>query len=298
MFYGLPSLSTLRALEAAVRLGSFKAAAEELSVTRTAISHLVRKLEDHLGVGLFVRRTRAVEPTDSGERLAAAVHRAFAEILPVVEHVAEGERVLTVTTTPAFASLWLAPRLARFHEAHPDIRVRLEADTAPVDLRRDRRIDIAIRYGPGTVSDLEVDRLPAEFFGAYAAPDCLRHLEDGGRTILFETVWRRPDMDRPTWAQWLAEAGANPLPGAHDLGRFDQEHHVVQCGIAGQGLILASSILVTDLVDRGFLVPYRAEVQLKGLRYSLLATRTRRESKKVRRFVDWIREESRSAPGA
>jgi DNA-binding transcriptional LysR family regulator len=292
MFTRIPSPHALREFEAAARLGSFKAAAEELSVSPTAISHQIRKLEDQLGLALFTRGTRAVTLTNNGARLAEAVHEGFSRIATALEEIAGEENILTVTTTPAFATLWLAPRLNRLQDDCPGLRVRLESSTTAINLARDQRVDVAIRYG-GTYPDaLRRLTFPSEHFGAYGAPDLIARAPASLEGIaLFETVWTERGLTRLSWHDWLARAGLNVQNPALDIRRFDQEHHVVQCGISGQGLILASSALVSDLVDRNLLAPYRPDITLDGMTYSLLATPDKMERRKVRTFITWIRDE-------
>lgn len=111
----LPSLSALRAFEAAARLNSFKKAAEELAVTATAISHRIRVLEEDLERPLFVRKVRAVELTPDGQTLLAAVSSGFQAIAMAIEQVRRPRRAsVTLSATPAFATKWLVPRLATF----------------------------------------------------------------------------------------------------------------------------------------------------------------------------------------
>ena len=159
--------------EAAVRLGSFKDAAGELSVSPTAISHHIKTLERNLGVVLFVRGTRRVTATVAGTHLAEAVNRGLSGIVAAVDDHVEGEKILTVSTTPAFGALWLVPRLRSFQKRFPLYRVQLETDTALADLTRDRRVDIAIRYGSSQAAGLSYTLLCEETFGAFAAPGYL-----------------------------------------------------------------------------------------------------------------------------
>jgi DNA-binding transcriptional LysR family regulator len=248
MFARMPSPSALRTFEAAARLGSFKAAADELSVTPTAVSHQVRSLEDHLEVPLFIRRTRVVELTESGQRLAEAVHWALQQIMLALEDVSATETVLTVSTTQAFAALWLVPRLASFQALHPEFRIQLTTDTVPTDLERDRSVDIAIRYGCGPYPRLHVVPLADETFGAYGTPDYLRQVEKLQDAKLIETAWQQVGFEDLSWKTWIFATDL-PLSTSPPLvQRFDQEHHVVQAGLASQGLILASSLLVADLI--------------------------------------------------
>lgn len=291
MFAHIPSPSALRTFEAAARLGSFKAAARELSVTPTAVSHQIRNLEEHLEIPLFIRRTRAVALTESGQRLSEAVHQAFQQITMALEDVSATETVLTVSTTPAFAALWLVPRLSRFEERHPRLRFQLVTSTTPTDLERDRVVDVAVRYGTGPYPRLRAHTLADEAFGAYATPDYIERLERWEDAELIETAWQLPGFEDVSWDAWLAAAGLS-RPAKLRSRNFDQEHYVVQAGLASQGLVLASSLLVGDLVGRGWLEPYRPETRIAGRRYTALSLPSRASSRKVLSFLEWLEEEA------
>jgi len=291
MFARIPSPSALRTFEAAARLGSFKAAAAELSVTPTAVSHQIRTLEEQLEIPLFIRLTRAVVLTESGERLSRAVHQAFQQMMLALEDVAATETVLTVNTTPAFAALWLVPRLRRFEERHPRFRLQLVTSTVPTDLERDRLVDVAVRYGTGPYPGLRADALAHESFGAYATPDYVQRLERWEDAELIETAWQQPGFEDVSWDAWLAAARL-PRPARPRSRRFEQEHHVVQAGLASQGLVLASSLLVGDLVGRGWLEPYHPDVRLAGRRYTALSLPSRAALRKVSHFLEWLGEEA------
>ncbi len=126
MFARLPSPSALRTFESAARLGSFKAAAAELNVTATAVSHQIRALEDQLSVPLFVRKTRFIELTPAGRELAPVLTRALLDIRNALENVVSKEVIITVSTSSSFATLWLVPRLLKFYEMYPNYRVQLD----------------------------------------------------------------------------------------------------------------------------------------------------------------------------
>lgn len=285
MLRAMPSLISLRAFEAAARLGSFKDAADELSVSPTAVSHHIRGLEQALDVQLFVRETRSVHLTETGRRLSERMATAFTEITDALSEVHATEHELTVTTTPAFAALWLVPRLEAFQAAHPDIRFRLESGTAPVDLARDRRIDVAIRYGVDE-GPLLARALPQERIGLYGAPNVVAAL--GGRldgATILSTEWEQPGLPPITPEAWVAAAAADDRP---KLRHFEQEHHVAQCAIAGQGLALISNVLAGDLAARGLLTPFRPDIQMPGLSYSVLCLPERVRVRKIARFIGWL----------
>ena len=144
----LPSLIALRAFEAAARLGSFQAAAAELHVTPSAISHQIRALEGELGVPLFERLDKRVVLARGGQELFPAVHEAM-ELLQAaslrVRRLA-GERRLVLSSAPLFATRWLMPRLADFHARHPDWALHVRATLEEEDFRSGE-IDLAIRWG-------------------------------------------------------------------------------------------------------------------------------------------------------
>ncbi|WP_425404717.1 LysR substrate-binding domain-containing protein [Hwanghaeella sp.] len=288
MLQTLPSLASLRAFEAAARHGSFKAAAEELSVTPTAVSHHVRGLEEAFEVQLFRRSPRAVHLTESGQQLADRLAVAFTEIQDAVRELRATEHELTVTTTPAFAALWLVPRLEAFQNANPGISLRLDTGTDVVDLTRDRRVDLAIRYGAED-GPLVHKTLPREQFGLYGTPDYLARIKGQlDEATILSTRWRHSGLSPVTTEAWLTASGIHAKPGSR---RLDQEHHVVQCALAGQGLALLSQILASDLCSRGLLAPFRPETHLPGFSYSVLCLPERRRVRKIARFVEWLQHE-------
>lgn len=285
----MPSLVSLRAFEVAARLGSFKAAADELSVSPTAVSHHIRGLEDVLGVQLFQRGTRTVHLSDLGQRLAARMSAAFSEITDALEEVHASENELTVSTTPAFAALWLVPRLESFHRQHPQLSLRLETGTMADDLLRNRRIDVAIRYSAAP-DPLSIACLSQEKIGLFGAPDYITGLEGSlAEAVILSTNWQSATLPQIHPSAWLEQAQTHERPA---LRSFDQEHHVIQCAIAGQGLAMISDILAGDAVERGLLRPYAPEVVLPGYSYAILCRPERAKVAKISRFLDWLKQHS------
>jgi DNA-binding transcriptional LysR family regulator len=296
MFAQLPPLPALRAFEAAARLGSFKAAAEELFVTPTAISHQIRSLESTLGVGLFVRKTRRVELTDTGRALAPALTRGFLEIRSALEDALEQVSIINLSTTPAFAALRLVPELPGFYEREPGIRVKIETSTERVDLHRDRGTDLVIRYGHRPQEGLADIPLMEEHFMAMAAPgitvtDIVR---DG---TLLETCWQQPMLGDVSWAEWFAAAGF-PGPDEDRIVAFDEELYVLQAAIAGRGVALASTALAADFISRGLLQPVRETVVLPGASYRALALPRTMHSRKIQTFLEWLTDTFDEPAGA
>jgi hypothetical protein len=172
MFASLP-LTALRAFESASRLLSFKAAAEELSVTPTAVSHQIRSLETWLGVQLFERLPRQVRLTEGGERLFHSLHGAFLEVAQSVDTLRphRSGTSLTISTTAAFAALWLVPRLGRFYARHPNISLRLDTHCEVIDLHQDASVDLVVRYSLDDYPNLYGVCLFDESFGVYGSPE-------------------------------------------------------------------------------------------------------------------------------
>ena len=286
MFSRLPSPYILRTFESAARLGSFKAAAKELFVTPAAVSHQIRSLESQMNIPLFVRKVRSIELTTAGKELAPILTRAFLDIRNGLEHVVSLETVINVSTTASFATLRLVPKLAELYLTNPNYSVQLDTTTKPIDLKQDRRVDIAIRYGHGPYEGFDTTILTTETFGAYVSPSLLP-LDKGLKDFqLIETAWQQEVMSDLNWDRWLKAASIN-IDNPKVL-RFAEEEHVLQAAIAGQGIALASSVLVQDFVNRKLLEPYSTEVQLEGASYTAICVPEKRKEERVRTFLTWL----------
>src|SRR5690606_13879241 len=142
-------LNGLRALEAAARLGSLQKAADELGVTPGAISQHVIRAERQLGRPVLERTREGFRPTEFGAAILPRLAAGFRELDAAVSSARRHEaNILTISVAPVFASKWLVPRLSRFADRRPDIRVRLDATTTLIDLETSD-VDLAIRVGGG-----------------------------------------------------------------------------------------------------------------------------------------------------
>lgn len=292
MFASLP-LTALRAFESASRLLSFKAAAEELSVTPTAISHQIRSLEDWLGVALFERLPRQVRLTEGGERLFRSLHGALLEVAQSVDTLRpqRSGSSLTLSTTAAFAALWLVPRLGQFYAQHPNINVRLDTHCEVIDLHQDASVDLVLRYSLDDYPNLYGQCLFDESFGVYGSPEQVA-LAARRTPTLISVRWHNSKLYAHGWEAWCARSGEHWLQ-QHPVSReYDEEHYALQAAIAGQGLVLASNILVSESVGSGLLVPYKGEIQVDGAGYSALCVPGRERHPPVRAFFTWLHEEA------
>ena len=294
----LPPLSALRAFEAAARHMSFSKAADELHVTPAAVSHQIHALEEDLGVRLFHRMNRSIELTASARVLLPGLTEAFAGIQSSVRRLRahNDTGTLTVTASPSFAAKWLVLRLHRFQEQHPEVDVRISATDAIVDLAKGD-FDIAIRYGAGRYSGLEVELLlKNEVFPAcspqllakspaLSTPDDLP-LHD---LIHDQAIERDPLV--PTWPMWLKAAGVKNIPAATGLS-FNNMHLALDAAIAGHGVVLAQSTIAAADLAAGRLVRLFSLALPDQFAYYIVTAPGALDRPKVRAFRDWLRCEA------
>lgn len=299
----LPPLSQLRAFEAAARHRSFQRAARELSVTPAAISHQVRELEARLGLPLFVRRTRQVEPTAEALRLYPVLRDGFDAFADALQALVPdpGDMTVTLTTTPAFASQCLLPRLPELQRLHPGVELRLHAGDNPVDLGLGGA-DLAVRYGDGPwPRDHEALPLAEDRLLPVASPTLALHCpDDVARHRLIHFDWRQGADLRPGWRDWLREAGVEHTDERADAAgglRFSEVAHAIQAAVAGQGVALLNHVLVADALARGVLeAPFGPALDVPG--WTLLRHRDRPPTPARQAAWNWLaslREQLRPA---
>ncbi|TBU89754.1 LysR substrate-binding domain-containing protein [Phytopseudomonas dryadis] len=291
----LPPLSSLRAFEAAARLRSFKKAAEELAVTATAISHRIRVLEEDLERPLFVRKVRAVELTPDGQTLLTATSSGLQTIAAAIEQVRRPRRAsITLSTTPAFATKWLVPRLAAFQAAHADIDLHIHASNLPVDLNAGTA-DLAIRYGHGHYEGVSATLLLEDHFAPVASPALLARIgQDAGQWPLIHFDWHRPPPVELTWSAWARHTGRSPAALSAGI-RYSEESHAIQAAVSGQGVALLSLLLVEDELRLG-LLRIAAEPRLRGMAYHVLKANRRPVPDAVSTVEAWLTGIARQEP--
>lgn len=292
----VPPLDLLPAFEAAARHLSFTRAGEELFLTQSAVSRQIQALEENLGCKLFERRTRALLLTEAGQVL----HRVTQQMLEQLHDTAEKLRnttaaqVLTLTTTPGFAMLWLIPRLAGFTASRPEIDVRISASYKLVNLEQSG-VDLAVRYasagGMGNADPL---------FGEQVMPVCSPGLAaDPGRPLAEPADLRRHvllhmDDDRASlyeWDLWLRAFGLEDLKpaGALHFGSYDQ---VIQAAVAGQGVALGRLPLLRRMLrERQLAAPFDTAVASSRAYFLVRSTRSARKHQ-VDEFAAWLLEET------
>jgi LysR family glycine cleavage system transcriptional activator len=269
---------------------SFTLAAAELNVTQTAISHQIRRLEDQIGLKLFLRRNRGLELTREAQDYLPAIRSAFDDLRRATERLrrADQEGVLTVTTTASLAAKWLVGHVAAFQDAHPAIEVRLTTSSHMVDFRRED-VDVGVRYGRGNWPGLRADWLLAEHLFPVCSPALLNGpvpLREPGdlanHTLLHTTV------SRDDWQLWLTAAGL-PVSIARRRGlTFDQWFMAIQAATEGLGIALGRTHLVAADIAAGRLVVPFETVLPQDAGYYVVTPESRTESPKITLFRDWL----------
>lgn len=285
----IPSMEALSAFEAAARHESFTRAAEELSLTQSAVGRQIALLEDYLGVPLFNRVKKRVSLTEVGRTYAIRVRedleRLERDTLDAMAHRGAGG-ILELAVIPTFATRWLIPRLPDFYAQHRDITLNLTTRAEPF-LFTDTPFDAAIHFGspvwPGTVA--------VPLFGEEMVPVCSPRLLNG-RTVLlpdelppFALLHQsaRPDA----WCDWFAQAGQRELdcrPGA----RYELFSMLVEAARAGLGMALVPRFLVSqELADGSLIIPCNIPLRSEKA-YYLVYPERKQGSVLLKTFEHWL----------
>lgn len=282
----LPPLTTLPVLEAAARLKSFSAAAEELHVTHGAVSHQIKSLEEFLGVKLFARSGRGVALTTEGESLAATVRDALGTIAGAVETLkpAARENTLTISVLPSFASRWLMPRIGKFLEAHPAMQISIEASQARANFRTDG-VDVGIRFGVAPWPDVHATRLAGDEYIAVASPRYRNgRLPRRPEQLKELTLFR----DEPgQWKRWFAQAGIDYEPPVYAVD-YNDSAMFLQKAVSGEGIALTRRSIAAADISAGRVVQLFDIVLGTDKAYYLVCLPHAVNWPKVAAFREWL----------
>ena len=288
----IPPLLSVRAFEAAARLGSFARAARELGTSPASISYHVRQLERQTGLTLFLRHPQRVTLTASGDAIAGEVSRLFDSLRATFASEAEAEAArLSVSTLPSFGSAWLTPRLGRFRQAHPDLSIDLHLSDAP-ELLGQGRFDAAVRNGDGRWPGLRATKLFPSLFMPLCSP-ALRSAAsklDCPALRLDVPLLGRPDW----WRLWYAALGRVPPPLAFGT-TLAAEYLDIAAAVAGQGVSIGSPILFAEEIRSGRLVPAHPFVADSGRAFWFVHPVAHTGRAKLTRFRDWLVAEAETA---
>ena len=283
----LPPLKPLRAFEATVRAGSVTAAAAELNVTHSAISHQIKTLEASLGIKLFEREAKRLKLTPQGALLLPAVTEAFEGITEAINKLGSEQTSgrLSVTCPPALLSFWLMPRLHHFTEQYPDIQIEFHA-SADNAMVFSPNVDLSILYGEAPRLDCWTSLwTPFDLFPVasptYMNRNQIRHFKD-----LKNQVMLHADEGRE-WHTWLgtAEAHIHASERQHYMG---DARGAIDAALLGLGIALGDTLTASNLLSKGELVvPFDLAVPANDAFY--LACRSEmRTTNIVNTFIDWL----------
>ncbi|PVZ70168.1 LysR substrate-binding domain-containing protein [Pelagibaculum spongiae] len=289
----LPSLNAIRAFESAARLSSITDAADELSVTPTAISHQIRHLENLIDIKLFERSGRKIKLTAQGQKILPMVTKGMDYLAFAFEEVYGGfdENNLSISTTREFALYWLQPRLDEFYAENPKIVLNIHTSEKCADLEHNE-IDIAIRYGaiPDEESDSTV--LFQEHYIPVANKKNITQkklnikISDLTKKRLIDVLWEKTEMNAPTWEKWFNQCETEDYSSYH-LMAFDAYNLAFDALRRGHGAALLSSTIVSSEEFSDDFVQLEGP-KLPGYYYRLITTRQGKKKLSATRFTQWL----------
>ena len=291
----LPPLNAVRAFDAVARLGSVRAAADELAVTPAAVSQQLRVLEAHLGIALTQRKGRGIDLTDPGRTWHGEIARHLRAIALAAERVRPGRRVVQLTVVQSFGSRWLMPRLPLFTAREPEIEVRIDASPILADLARDP-FDLAIREGRGVYPDAEsVLLFPLEYFPV-ASRAVMRTLHRRNSSIDWSRARLLHEVMFDYWPDWIAMAGIDDVDVARGMF-FSHTMLALDAAVEGQGVALAPMPMAERELQRGTLeiVDSRRFKPGTGIHLAWPRRGLRALSPAAIAFRDWVIAEAQAA---
>lgn len=276
----IPSLSSLRAFEAAARLSNFSRAGRSLNVTHAAIAQRVRALEADIGAPLVRRSGRGIALTQVGERLARSLREGFQIVAEGVDEARNSERVrgLRVTTTPHIVDTIILPKLSEFWRSHPGVEVALMPNQHSVDIVAEE-FDLAIRVGAGDWPGMVCTLLTETKLIVVAAPSLLKD----GKLVLKEMPWVM--SKGTTWEErLLRDAGVI----SEELVRVDPGNPLFELDAVRQGL---GAALVTEIIVRRDIAAQRLVViptPILGNASYFAVTPQGTQRRSVSDFIKWL----------
>lgn len=302
----LPPLNSLRVLESAARNLSFSKAADELFVTKAAVSHQIKALEEYMGFALFERKNRSIKLTEAAEVALPKLREGFENLSEAVQLMQRHTQHASVNVcmAPSFAAKWLVPRLHKFSGAHPDIDMQITGDDTLITSRvsssnmsewfRGENIDVIIRFGEGDYPDYRVDKL----FDVSAVPLCSPKLLEGENALKTPDDLRNYTLlhddtgytGRPSWERWLELAGVKGVDAKRGL-HFNHVLLVLAGAVDEQGIGLSMEPLAQHDIDAGRLcIPFDLKMPLDSSYHVIRPAEKSNEA--VEAFVSWLLKEA------
>ena len=289
----LPSLNAIRAFESAARLASFSRAADELSVTQSAVSRQIQKLEAELGQALFARNGPRLKLTDRGREYYTVVQQGLGVIKRGTERLFRyhGTPVLTISTTPSIITSWLVPRISDFERRHAGTSLHLNSSTAITDFAVSTDIDVGIRFGKGRWPNVAADVLLDDVIFPVCRADVARRLKRPSDLLGEQLLTESPSWD--LWADWFAAAGVAHSP-PKPVRLSDDFYVQLQATLLGRGVTLARGLLVADALREGRVVCPFPIAAPSRLQYYVVCHPERHGEDAIEALREWLRDTARA----
>jgi DNA-binding transcriptional LysR family regulator len=274
------SLPALKAFESAARLGSFKAAAAELSISPTAVSHHINKLEQRLSVTLFMRTARKVALTELGKELAAATSQGFQIIETAIEKIAVKDKQINVATTSSFAALVLIPALQEFYTQYPESNVNITSGESI----EANNFTLPIRLGE-IDKQSSADVIKLEQFNLFCSAHTAAQFNQTEQMTIYTTDWKNSSLPSVPLQAWLQ---LNGLQNKQiKVRRFDQELFGIQQSLLENAYVFCSRTLTQGYVKAGVLIELNTQAINSQLCY-YIANKEKHLSRHNFMFIEWL----------
>lgn len=283
----IPPLKGLYTFEAIVRNGSFKAAAEELCLSRSAVSHQIKALEDQLKMPLLERQQPGITMTEAGRALYETLHDAFANVRQSLTRLeaATNDAVVAIALAPHFALKWFLPRLPDLRKRHPTLQINMSYPV-PGRPNSDPNVQISINWLEDGQASPDAMRLVDGSLYPLCNPALLANETAAEPADLLRTVLLHERNDT-YWRQWFAAAGVEAYTPARSE-MFDDSNVVVQAALDGQGVALICASLAQAEIESGRLIcPF--DIGLHGFAYYATVAPAYKDQTKVQRVLDWLK---------
>lgn len=285
----VPDIANLQAFECAARHGNFTRAAEELSLTQSAVSRQIRDLELQTGLLLFERVRQRVVLSEAGARFLPDVRRLLSQseqLMIRAVAAADKDESLNVATLPTFGTRWLIPRLPKFLAARPSVALSIESRAEPFDFDEEG-FDLAIHYGKPSWAKATSTFLCSEIVLPVASAAVARGLDARSPADLITAPLLHLTTRPRLWPQWF-EVNAVETDRSFHGNRFDQFSMMISAAHAGMGIALLPSYLIDDDIRAGTLVPVFDLPMATEFGYYVVMPENRQHNVVANAFKDWL----------
>lgn len=293
-------LSKLHTFEVAARHCSFSMAAQELSMTPSAISHRINGLEEELGIQLFKRSHRKISLTTEGERIYLTLKQSLNALNQEILEVQSGEvsGTLTIYSRPSFAQCWLVPRIYKFKQLYPAIELKILSGNENINFYG-YGIDIAIYYDDKTPKKLWHQEIMSETIVPVCTPYYAKQHDLIGKehnlrqcTLLHDNQAWDYDSNVDEWESWARKYNIESIDQIPSIG-FDRSDLAVVAAINNAGVAMGRHSLVKKRIESGELITPFPNKEIPCAQRYYIATLPNNHTQKIDLFIDWISHEAK-----